>query len=111
MMEKARTLRCIDCGKTFIFNESEERFFNANGWKDPIRCKACRTAKKEYRKECEESKYYGLHEAFTNSHARPVDTKGREVRRSGTTFEHTDLVFYPLMDVTYNNIQFILEEN
>lgn len=35
-------LICTQCGKEFDFSESEQKFYNENGYVDPKRCKECR---------------------------------------------------------------------
>lgn len=37
-----RLLPCEDCGKEFVFDEGEQRFFKAKGFSDPKRCPRCR---------------------------------------------------------------------
>jgi CxxC-x17-CxxC domain-containing protein len=44
-----RTLTCRDCGSTFIFTEGEQAFYTSRGFSDPVRCPACRAAKKSNR--------------------------------------------------------------
>jgi hypothetical protein len=44
------TLTCIeaDCGESFPFMQHEKDFFDSKGWDNkPVRCQACRKAKKE----------------------------------------------------------------
>ena len=46
-----KTLLCKDCGQEFIFTVGEQEFFKEKGFEnDPIRCLACRRAKKEQNK-------------------------------------------------------------
>ncbi|MBT3273399.1 MAG: cytochrome C551 [Spirochaetales bacterium] len=41
---------CKDCGKDFMFTESEQEFYIEKGFdNEPQRCKACRKAKKDKR--------------------------------------------------------------
>jgi hypothetical protein len=40
-------IKCIDCGKTFVFDEVEQEKFKAKGWDPPKRCHACRLKKRE----------------------------------------------------------------
>ena len=43
-----KTLICKDCGKEFIFTESEQAFYREKGFdNEPQRCAACRKAKKQ----------------------------------------------------------------
>ena len=38
-----RTLKCIDCGKEFVFTADEQLFFKLKGFtNDPKRCKDCK---------------------------------------------------------------------
>ena len=39
---KDKKLRCVDCGRKFVFSAEEQKYFYKNGWKNPIRCKFCR---------------------------------------------------------------------
>jgi hypothetical protein len=42
-----KTLVCKDCGKEFIFSESEQAFYKEKGFdNEPQRCAECRKAKK-----------------------------------------------------------------
>lgn len=38
---------CKDCKKEFIFIVGEQEFYKSKGYKEPVRCKECRTTKKE----------------------------------------------------------------
>ena len=41
---------CRDCGSEFIFTEGEQSFYAEKGFtNDPVRCPACRQAKKAQR--------------------------------------------------------------
>lgn len=42
-----RKIICKDCKKEFIFVVGEQEFYNIKGYKEPLRCKQCRTNKKE----------------------------------------------------------------
>jgi NAD-dependent SIR2 family protein deacetylase len=45
-----KTLKCVDCGGDFIFNESEQAFYAEKGLQnEPKRCPACRKARKQNR--------------------------------------------------------------
>ena len=37
-----RLLTCMDCGKEFVFDIGEQRFFKSKGFTDPKRCPDCR---------------------------------------------------------------------
>ena len=42
-----KTIVCKDCGKEFVFTEGEQAFYAEKGFEhEPIRCPACRKAKK-----------------------------------------------------------------
>ena len=44
---EGRMVHCRDCDCDFLFEQSEEDFYRSKGWDaDPVRCKACRAAKK-----------------------------------------------------------------
>ena len=43
-----KTITCRDCGSEFIFSVGEQEFYKEKGFEnDPVRCQACRRAKKE----------------------------------------------------------------
>ena len=43
-----KTIVCRDCGKEFLFTEGEQAFYKEKGFdNEPVRCIACRRAKKE----------------------------------------------------------------
>ncbi len=43
-----KTLICKDCGKSFVFTESEQAFYKEKGFEnEPQRCPDCRAAKKQ----------------------------------------------------------------
>ncbi len=44
-----QTLTCSDCGEQFQFTESEQEFFKSKGFSAPVRCPACRAARKAAR--------------------------------------------------------------
>lgn len=45
-----KTLVCKDCGKEFLFTESEQAFYKEKGFdNEPQRCADCRRAKKQQR--------------------------------------------------------------
>lgn len=44
------TLVCKDCGKEFVFTVGEQEFYKAQGFENqPVRCAACRKARKQAR--------------------------------------------------------------
>ena len=45
-MYQDKTLTCKECGKEFVFTAGEQEFFAQKGFSEPVRCKACRDAKK-----------------------------------------------------------------
>ena len=49
-MFEDKTLVCKDCGKEFIFTAGEQEFYAEKGFQnEPVRCKACRTNRKNAR--------------------------------------------------------------
>jgi CxxC-x17-CxxC domain-containing protein len=45
-----RTLRCVDCGKDFVFTAGEQEFYARKGFaNDPLRCKDCREIRRRAR--------------------------------------------------------------
>lgn len=40
---KDHTYTCKDCGETFVLTKDEYEYFTSNGLKLPVRCKACRS--------------------------------------------------------------------
>ena len=46
-----KTLVCKDCGQEFVFTAGEQAFFAEKGFEnDPVRCPACRKARKEQKR-------------------------------------------------------------
>ncbi len=46
-----KTILCKDCGNEFVFTEGEQAFYAEKGFEnDPVRCPACRKAKKDARR-------------------------------------------------------------
>ena len=41
-----KALVCQDCGNEFVFTAGEQEFYDEKGFSDPVRCKACRDARK-----------------------------------------------------------------
>ena len=49
-MFEDKTLVCKDCGNEFVFTAGEQEFYAEKGFQnEPVRCKACRTARKSQR--------------------------------------------------------------
>ena len=43
-----KMLVCRDCGSDFVFSKGEKLFFREKGFeKEPVRCPACRKARKQ----------------------------------------------------------------
>jgi CxxC-x17-CxxC domain-containing protein len=50
--DEGKTLTCVDCGTTFVFTPSDQRYYASFGYhRDPKRCPACREASIEKRYE------------------------------------------------------------
>ena len=46
-MYEDKTITCRDCGEEFIFSAGEQEFYERKGYTNaPVRCKACREARK-----------------------------------------------------------------
>jgi hypothetical protein len=46
-----KSIRCSDCGTTFIFTAGQQAFFASKGFtNEPRRCRQCRDAKKQQRR-------------------------------------------------------------
>lgn len=41
-----KTIVCKDCNNEFVFTAGEQEFYAQKGFSEPVRCKACRDAKK-----------------------------------------------------------------
>ena len=42
-----KTIKCVDCGKEFVFTAREQEFYHEKGFtNEPKRCKDCREKKK-----------------------------------------------------------------
>lgn len=53
-----KQLKCKDCGADFVFTEGEQEFFREKGFEnDPIRCPACRKARKQARRNRDNGSY------------------------------------------------------
>ena len=49
-MFEDKTLKCEECGNEFIFTAGEQEFYAEKGFQnEPVRCKACRAARKNQR--------------------------------------------------------------
>lgn len=47
-MKEDKTIVCKDCGQEFVFTVGEQEFYEEKGFtNEPVRCKACRAAKKD----------------------------------------------------------------
>ncbi len=46
-----KIIKCRDCGQEFVFTAGEQEFFAEKGFSEPIRCSACRAARKNNRGE------------------------------------------------------------
>lgn len=44
-----KTIKCKDCGEDFNFSESEQEFYKEKAFSEPVRCPACRKARKAQR--------------------------------------------------------------
>ena len=49
-----KTIVCKDCNNEFVFTAREQEFYAEKGFADPVRCKACREAKKAKTKPANE---------------------------------------------------------
>lgn len=50
-----KTLTCRDCGMDFVFTAGEQEFYAAKGFvNEPVRCPACRKARKSQMSEASE---------------------------------------------------------
>ena len=43
---KDKTLKCVDCGESFIFTAGEQAFYYSKQLSEPKRCQACRDLRK-----------------------------------------------------------------
>lgn len=51
-MYEDKTLICKDCGNEFTFTAGEQEFYAEKGFEnEPLRCKECRNAKKNSKRE------------------------------------------------------------
>jgi CxxC-x17-CxxC domain-containing protein len=49
-MSEDQILQCLDCGQDFVFSEKEQAFFEEKGFSTPKRCRECRTARRDRKK-------------------------------------------------------------
>lgn len=55
-----KTLKCVDCGKEFVFTAGEQQFYAEKGFtNEPKRCPECRAAHKANRNKDHEFKKFG----------------------------------------------------
>jgi DNA-directed RNA polymerase subunit RPC12/RpoP len=66
-------LVCRDCGATFTFTAGEQAFFAEKQFTSPIRCKACRQARKAAKDGGQTAHQLGN---FNNSDGYPQDLSG-----------------------------------
>ena len=58
-MYQDKILICRDCGSEFVFSAGEQEFYAEKGFQnEPVRCKACRDAKKQSRGDRGEREMY-----------------------------------------------------
>jgi len=46
-----KSLNCKDCGQDFVFTKGEQIFYAEKGFGDPIRCPQCRKARKDIKRD------------------------------------------------------------
>ena len=51
-----KVIICQDCGQEFTFTEGEQKFYAERGFAEPVRCKACREARKAKKAQLEAQK-------------------------------------------------------
>lgn len=44
-----KTLTCVDCGTSFVFNARDQEFYSDRGFTEPRRCPSCRASRKAAR--------------------------------------------------------------
>jgi len=49
-------IRCVDCGKEFLFTAGEQKFFESKNLYESKRCKTCRDIKKKERAQASAGK-------------------------------------------------------
>lgn len=42
-----KNIECVDCKRSFVFTESEQKFFREKNFSDPKRCPACRQKRRQ----------------------------------------------------------------
>ena len=55
-----KTLRCMHCGKEFLFTVNEQKYYQDHGFVTPKRCKVCRKRKNVASIEDDKNKFSGL---------------------------------------------------
>ena len=55
--EQGTMISCIDCKTIFLFSISEQEFFNKKGFDSPIRCKDCRSARRDSKSYSDDSSF------------------------------------------------------
>nr|WP_122013055.1 zinc-ribbon domain containing protein [Maliibacterium massiliense] len=69
-MYEDKTLVCRDCGAEFVFTAGEQEFYAERGFQnEPVRCKACRDARKAHSNNGQPRE---MHEAICASCGRPA---------------------------------------
>ena len=63
-----KILQCRDCERDFCFPAKDQVFYAAKGFNKPIRCKPCRTFKKQKCYACNCSSGYGGDNLETKEH-------------------------------------------
>ena len=51
-----KVIVCKDCGSEFVFTEGEQAFYESKQFTPPVRCKACREARKSEKANKEAAK-------------------------------------------------------
>ncbi len=60
-----KTLQCLDCGNSFVFNAEEQELFASKGYQnDPKRCLPCRQSRRTRRDDSEGYGYRPRREMF-----------------------------------------------
>jgi len=54
-----RTLKCADCGVSFVFTVREQEFYQERNFSEPRRCPSCRAARKTGRQGEQSSRGFG----------------------------------------------------
>ena len=48
-VSKNITIKCVQCGKKFVFSVGEQEFYRKKGFQQPKRCEECRKKNKKYK--------------------------------------------------------------